>query len=139
MKRRREPARKAKARRKPAKRPVQAVGAAAGVADVQASAPVLTAGTGVARTRAPVAGFAWAPAIALVADPLSPLDWLIDAVVRRKEAGDIPTGRRGAATLFAKQLEKQMAADVKARKCSEALSWHSIRPLLYQKKLWPPE
>jgi hypothetical protein len=78
------------------------------------------------------------PADEPAANLLSPLEWLCAEVARRKEAGDIPTGR-GAATLFAKQLEKQMAVDVKARKCSAAMSWRSIRSLLYQTKLWPLE
>jgi hypothetical protein len=70
-------------------------------------------------------------------DPLDVKDWLFDAVCRRKEAGDIPTGA-GAVTLLAKQLEKQMAVDVLAGKCRTAIAWKSIRARLYELKLLRP-
>jgi hypothetical protein len=70
------------------------------------------------------------PAIESAASPLS---WLFAEVARRKDAGDIPS----SATLFAKQLAQQMAADVQAGKCRRAISAGSIRARLYEKKLWP--
>ena len=72
------------------------------------------------------------------ANPASVKDWLFAAVARRKEAGDIPTGR-GGPTLLAKQLAQQMVVDVQAGKCRRAISAKSIRPRLYDFGLWQPK
>jgi hypothetical protein len=70
--------------------------------------------------------------------PLSVNDWLFAEVGRRKEAGDIPTGR-GAPTAFSEQLAAKMVEDARAGKCSRAISAKSIRARLYDQKLWPPK
>jgi len=60
-------------------------------------------------------------------------EWLFAEVARRKQAGDIPS----RPTQFAEQLARQMAKDVRAGKCSRAISARSIRVRLYDNKLWP--
>jgi hypothetical protein len=79
-----------------------------------------------------------APAVkrAVKSGPLDTKAWLSDAVAGLKKAGDIPTGR-GAGTLLADGLAKQMVADVQAGKCLKAISADSIRARLYELKLWP--
>jgi hypothetical protein len=80
----------------------------------------------------PVPKLAGAPTNAV---PLSVNKWLFDEIERRKLAGDIPTGR-GSPTLFSKQLEIQMAEDVRTGKCSRALKASSIRVRLYDQGLY---
>jgi hypothetical protein len=62
-------------------------------------------------------------------------DWMFNEVRRRQAAGNIPR----EASRFARQLALQMAKDVRAGKCARALPASSIRPRLYDNKLWPLE
>jgi hypothetical protein len=142
VKKRRKPSRrKAKAGpislldiKPPAKRPKSTPEQEAELAEmVRDIYQTMAEGAGLAGPRKPKIVRVWSgpEATEPAANPLSAADWLFDKVAQRKEAGDIPKSM----TVFAKQIELEMAADMQARKCLEALAWESIRRRLYGKKL----